>query len=839
MNTPNTHFQDFPIEFKEINPSDFPNYTIANNGQKIIITPNDKGYISKQLLECVDRSEKNTVVINAGVGQGKTTAIIRILNEFYNDTNEDYVIIVASPFVSLVEQYFKEIVNVGIAQNDIYRYEYIGEQPSITYLDKKVHIITVNGILGNPGGNAFINSEAKRTYLNRLSNYCRTQNKKVVLIMDEIHDAIHNFKQEYIFNLWKWKSVLHKNIILSATYNEASKVVMEYLAELTDNKIKIIESERKVIPENQSDLFLHFNPADYYNTRNENIVSVVSDVISRDKEIDILCYSKKLAESIVNDKDIGVGEVLYSKYEAEDIKLCTTKLIQNNRIGRLEVEEEEENTNRFDNTKCNVGTNFKTGISITKRNHAFIIILPPESSKLPFSSASNIFMDGINSVIQALARQRKKGGEIHLILPPPEKFNYDSLPFEGIKKEKFIQFYDLICSQKKVKTKVEYIPYNTQRELVRGFYENTLIDNINLQIQEVNSLDRENRLSLKMPDFKSYLLLRGEKYLASTYKFFGRDLSSFITYSAITNQFLNCNFKGYTGKYPLGFRSGEFQITLDFFFENHYLNEDKYLVYNYGSDMYRYLELKNDLFNNYRLFILKPDNTRITIKEDKCRDFEIQLLGFIHRKLHSSFNNHFLDNGNLFDYKYTKSNYFLSCVAKAENIDLETISEDEELTRRIKTFKNLGYFRIKLIESIQSFTGDSRQFEYIFNKPNEDFITAQEQARFNEMIDYLINKDYFISRNIFEFKQRFKTTFSFSQKVKSFYTKMIEDFLEVEDDKITRGRTRPRVKRIIQVIPLPNSSNTIDLVSHADYNFSDAFWESNTYNVIDGRLIKR
>ena len=45
-----------------------------------------------------------------------------------------------------------------------------------------------------------------------------------LVIADEIHDAIHNFKEEYIFNLWKWKDVIIKNYIISATFNEASKV---------------------------------------------------------------------------------------------------------------------------------------------------------------------------------------------------------------------------------------------------------------------------------------------------------------------------------------------------------------------------------------------------------------------------------------------------------------------------------------------------------------------------------------------------------------------------------------------------------------------------------------
>ena len=41
------------------------------------------------------------------------------------------------------------------------------------------------------------------------------------------------------------ENVLHKNFIISATFSEASKVVIEYLAEPTDRKIQIIESKER------------------------------------------------------------------------------------------------------------------------------------------------------------------------------------------------------------------------------------------------------------------------------------------------------------------------------------------------------------------------------------------------------------------------------------------------------------------------------------------------------------------------------------------------------------------------------------------------------------------
>mgnify|MGYP000741724100 CR=1 FL=1 len=303
------YFDDFPIEFKQINPEDFPQFEVS---EKSIISPNSQGYIKDALNEKLRLGDKNTVVINAGVGQGKTHAIIDIVKQYYE--REEFVIFIASPFVSLVEQYYNDVLEKGIPEDDVFRYEVLGNEELPQFWRKRIHIVTANCLLGNPGEDAFINSQVKRYYLNRLSKYCETKDKKVVFIYDEIHDTIHNFKEQYIFNLWKWRKVIHKNFIISATYNEASKVVIEYLAELTNNKIQIIESERKRFLEKQSELFLHYNSEQFYNFDDKKITELVGDLISVGKEVDILSYSKKLAENIIKNKTEGIGAELYKKY---------------------------------------------------------------------------------------------------------------------------------------------------------------------------------------------------------------------------------------------------------------------------------------------------------------------------------------------------------------------------------------------------------------------------------------------------------------------------------------------------------------------------------------------
>ena len=67
---PTNKLYDFPIQFKEINHSDFPNYTFEDS-EKTILVPDEKGYISDELWDAVDLEKKDTTIINAGVGQGK------------------------------------------------------------------------------------------------------------------------------------------------------------------------------------------------------------------------------------------------------------------------------------------------------------------------------------------------------------------------------------------------------------------------------------------------------------------------------------------------------------------------------------------------------------------------------------------------------------------------------------------------------------------------------------------------------------------------------------------------------------------------------------------------
>src|SRR5690606_35693716 len=115
-----------------------------------------------------------------------------------------------------------------------------------------------------------------------------------------------------------------------------------------------------IIRENQSDLYLHFNSNHHYHNNDCILKRVINRAINKDHNIDILCFSKKLAENIYNSSD-GAGGLLKEKFTRDGIKLCASELISNQRMltGSLD-------SPKYDPNKCNIGTNFKTGVNIEK-----------------------------------------------------------------------------------------------------------------------------------------------------------------------------------------------------------------------------------------------------------------------------------------------------------------------------------------------------------------------------------------------------------------------------------------------------------------------------------------
>lgn len=714
----NEYFNNFPIDFFKIEPTDFIGSQGFENGNDAITNLHERlenvtkenlilteGYIGEDLDRKIDLKVKDTTVINCAVGQGKTTAILEILKKHFEEEPNCYFII-AVPIVSLIKQYYNDLINLGFVDTEIFNYENIdSDDESIVhpYSDprRKIHLVTVNALLGNPGDKVALQAKAKNMYLTSFSNLLRTNNKKVVIIYDEIHEAIKNFSDLGLAHLFYFGDVIQKNIVISATFNVTSISVIKKLSTLTDEKIRILEAPRTVVKE-QSKLFLHFNNYGY-SANNYTIKSLIINLVNRNRNIDILCFSKRLAQSII-DSSNETGRILIEKFGS--IRECTARLRNNQPVNE---QEEDFNENKFDNDFCNVGTNFKSGVSIQKENHSFIIIFPPANSRRAYASESGIFTEGINSVIQSIARQRT-AGEIHLVLPFPIEFDFESLPENMTveQKQRFEQYYDPISTRVNTTTentevnnvrlkKNKYIPFSEHYNVVKERF-GTLLTRLMLPFS-INS-------DIPMPTIDEFTFSHAEKILNQV-GFLGKDLASFITYCAFTNQFYNARLESYNINSPIDFQS---------------IEEDIIEIYNSLEDTsditQNFLEIEHQIFLgniNYgqtqnrliRQNILKvvadkaenithipinfiPSTTRyftsffnnFVLQNDEENSLKTRLINFRERIMR----NNFAKRGNEYFEKYEKSRIFNSEANEIRDIIQTIKSTVPPLNRQFSNF---------------------------------------------------------------------------------------------------------------------------------------------------------
>ncbi|WEK69631.1 MAG: DEAD/DEAH box helicase family protein [Candidatus Chryseobacterium colombiense] len=595
-------FNNIPINFKEINASDFDGFIVEGNGKTVIKPTN--GYISNSLLDNIDLYKSDTTIINASVGQGKTTAVIKFVERYYK--NQNYIVVIATPFKSLIEQYESKIKKESGFDNIIFNYQdfengLVNKQNFKSLHQKPIQLITINSLLGNSGDIALKQSDIKREYFESLINYAKDNGKKVILILDEIHESIHNFKESLIFNLFKWNSVIHKNIVLSATFNEASKVVIKYLAELTDKKIKIIESARQQVEEEKlSDLHLCIYDSYQYQANSPIFESLFIDEGKNFDKIHILSYSKRLAEDIHKSQ---LGKKLEDTFG--EFNLCTSK-----------------NNKPFDEKICNIGTVFKTGISIEDKNCAYFIILPPKSA---YSDIKNrrqlgIFFEGIFNVVQAVARPRIKAN-IYIIMPSPDKLiKVPELPENYIKATSldYLPFDD-------ENNHAKYYNINSQDSLLRFFYAN-LRENQESGEKFVDS----NNISIVpvFPNYEKYKLTDGEKFYRSYYEIFGKNLSDYVYWAAWNNQFVNCRLKSIIKTSSLFISEGYVQNTLDKYYKSVFSAS---AFFNMHSDKDSLMKFRSSLFSNNIYFKSSDKDDYNFIGQYRNSYFEKQVISFIQR----------------------------------------------------------------------------------------------------------------------------------------------------------------------------------------------------------------
>ena len=432
------------IEYKQLEEEDFVGLEIPI---KNILEIDADEYISETAWkDYINLDEHNTVAINASVGQGKSYLARLIAKIYYMARDEDgiplYTVIFVVPYKSLIEQYIDDMTqdlqeeNIeditvpdynNLVEYDEKKEKYIDFKKRIDEASsQRLHIVTINCLLGNPGDNAIEQSKDKQAYLNSIIKKCRDEGRKIILFADEIHDAIHNFKQDLIFNLWKFRTnyVIHKIFILSATFNEASKIVIKYFAELTSKKLQIIETERKQKVKDLSNLHIHVTNKDYYNFDEDEFRELMRDIIKRHDTLNILSYSRKLCTDIANgENSLFIRDLLIEEY-GERVNICIPEEYHPSKSERRkkEIPKEVSYSEKYQKGMCNIGTTFKTGISIKEKNSGFVVFLPSaKAMKNVNRDKLGIFNNGVITLIQAIARVRKES-DIYVIMPFPTKY---------------------------------------------------------------------------------------------------------------------------------------------------------------------------------------------------------------------------------------------------------------------------------------------------------------------------------------------------------------------------------------------------------------------------------
>ncbi|PQL91665.1 DEAD/DEAH box helicase family protein [Apibacter adventoris] len=782
-----TPFTDLPINFKELNHSDFENYVFENE-DKTIIEPDKQGYISDKLNEVIELYKKDTTIINASVGQGKTTAIIKCIEKYYK-SDKNYTIIVATPSKSLVNKYIKDIEEVSNIQNICFDYQCL-EALGITdknfknYYTKQIQVISIHSLLGNPGKIAVKQSNIKRKYYEGLIEFCKKNNRRVVVIFDEIHEAIDCFQEKFIFNLYKWREVIHKIIISSATYNEASKVVVKYLAELTNKKIKIVESTRCQNVSKLSDLHICFYDQFHIDVKNGFLIDLIEKQIPVSSKIHILSYSKKISKQIFNSK---IGTILNNAYG--EINLCVS------------------GGNQYVEDKCNIGTTFRTGVNIDDENCSFFIIMPPKLSYMTPKGGMQmgLFSEGIISLIQALARPRKKSN-IFVITPSPDKLILiPNKPVDYIAKTSLNYLpFDLENYQ------LKYYDINEQNRLLKDFYKSEK-ENISEEIAHVN--EKELEIVPKFPDYDIYKLEKGEDYFKQYYDIFGKNLSNYFYWAAWNNQFVNCKLKNIIIVSTIKFEEGSIQEQLSKYYSKTFFN-GRASYFTFYSDKDCYIKFRLSLFSNrIKYKHLKKEKYKI-IAPYRNTNFEKQIITFIQR-IKREFNFNILKliyppdgnrmnarNGKFiswkkpFDLAIELNTYLRICMAYSIELMMpfDKLSNQEE--HLIRNYQSLYKFKDILLNDYS-----------ITNKKGELLLPKDSKIDFKKN-DSIELKSIF---NTLKENDSVLKSFSFLQKnadEKAIYSFIKKLFFEIKDTTFEESK----YSRIISQIELPEKSHYINLI---------------------------
>ena len=483
-------------------------------------------------------NDKETVVFNFQVGQGKTTLCYDLIEQY---ERKGYCVVVCSPFVKLVRKDYEELkariekksvsglvkgmIPKVFKYDDVDSLSHWGERmKDIAAHSRNVHIMTINCLLGNSGSNSYEQAFSKQDYLKDLIKVAKSRNQKVVFFIDEVHESVANFSSLFIPNLLKWNGIVEKVFIASATFTPATVPIIKAFSLLTDKNINIFETER-IKNKLQADIHLHIcdTPAFPKSQFEEIIKQQIRIYQKKKKDINIITGIKTTAENIASSTElftkINKSELRVGKFFVNEINLLS---------GDTEIS--------YQKGQNNIGTTFKTGVNITGITDVLFVVFP-NLSKNAVSDSYGTFADGITSIIQSIGRLRN-GGELHLFINEPAGLIGDPNDYDVMFKDRvFVSHIPVNNLYQELLAKYRFDIAERRIEIAE--MERGLLNSQNISVEK-----QKEQFGFYYPNEQEFILLNGQNLALRHDNFsFGRLLAPFIMWACINNQFTNGTLK--------------------------------------------------------------------------------------------------------------------------------------------------------------------------------------------------------------------------------------------------------------------------------------------------------
>lgn len=523
-----TFLANDPIDYKEIPLTRIQK--ICSKGkvtEKELIADPTTNYITDELLkelkDDIDNNpdEKLSTIINIGVGQGKTRAIYDLVE--YLDGKGDYIVMMVSPLKKLTYKDLHELKEER--KLNVIHYEDPEKKETDIHLlmagGSNIFITTINTLMNNPGDKNLLISVAKKNFSLEIIKKAQTEKKKVVMIFDEFHAMTEHFKSYYHLYLERWKDVVSKCYVLSATFSEASIYATEFITNITNQNTLLLYAKREK-KTTQANLHFHITETNYSGNKKMKpllnpVVTLLKEALTNDQNVHIITPYKDLASLLKNNKEINdaLGSLLLTKGKKFNLLTSTTKDV-------------------FDEKQINIGTTFYTGIDIAEPNTMLIIIAPSANSKKE-NPDLGIYSNGLVAIHQAFGRLRNSG-DIHFIAPPLTTFikskNAELLKTEGI------------ISPISIETKSYLL--KDQEQLIEEFYNHRMKELKLTASSSKGGMSDPNSLISPFPSLPQFTFRNGNRILALQYESFGKKMAPYVFYAGLHQQFTNCTLKSVT-----------------------------------------------------------------------------------------------------------------------------------------------------------------------------------------------------------------------------------------------------------------------------------------------------